>query len=604
MNPLNLIPDRIWHRERNKNDAYLEDINPVIAKVNDIIAVINVANTYQGVIDCSTNPNYPAATEGQYWRVSVAGKIGGGSGVAVEAGDEILCIATNAGGTEVQVGASFMLIQKNMIPCSVADLYTGTNDSDFITAKTLADANLGFSAATILSMSGGTTSQLDIGASIAELGMVITAVASTDSASALQITQDINNATVSTIMVGTSISTALGAGEIVSGASFNITNNSADADTSIMNGIFVQMLNTTTSRADMIAFSANHIGTVTATGGIINYIGLNVVPTFTSNTGGGVLNYYGVNVDLSGCTLTAGSNDVYGIRVATGGVAGVDAAGFFTGNGGSVWLVDGSYALYTRGSIMLDGAGVVANHLISTTAIALTTGSLISYLNIQTKTSGYLFNGSMTTSTLDNSTIVDDFTQACAHDGVGSDTLMGKRFVWSGNVPNGTLASSLSITDLEFSGIFGSGANKGGDLCGLDINMQGTINDASALEYGLKVSISTTRTGAASVFGAYVLTNSTVTAAAYLTNTTTALHLCTGSNAMELSGTITTALSFLDVANVTNIMSFNAIAGAVIANALVPAIAPDGTTVGADACLKVDVNGTPYYIPLYDTLHA
>jgi hypothetical protein len=42
----------------------------------------------------------------------------------------------------------------------------------------------------------------------------------------------------------------------------------------------------------------------------------------------------------------------------------------------------------------------------------------------------------------------------------------------------------------------------------------------------------------------------------------------------------------------------------VIANALVPAAAPDAGTVGADACLRVLVNGTPYYIPLYDTLHA
>lgn len=42
----------------------------------------------------------------------------------------------------------------------------------------------------------------------------------------------------------------------------------------------------------------------------------------------------------------------------------------------------------------------------------------------------------------------------------------------------------------------------------------------------------------------------------------------------------------------------------VIANALVPAAAPDAGTVGADACLRVLVNTTAYYIPLYDTLHA
>lgn len=42
----------------------------------------------------------------------------------------------------------------------------------------------------------------------------------------------------------------------------------------------------------------------------------------------------------------------------------------------------------------------------------------------------------------------------------------------------------------------------------------------------------------------------------------------------------------------------------VISNALVPATAPDGGTMGADACIRVLVNDTAYYIPLYDTLHG
>ena len=44
--------------------------------------------------------------------------------------------------------------------------------------------------------------------------------------------------------------------------------------------------------------------------------------------------------------------------------------------------------------------------------------------------------------------------------------------------------------------------------------------------------------------------------------------------------------------------------GPVINNALVPAVAPDGTTMGADACIRVILNATPYYIPLYNSLHA
>jgi hypothetical protein len=63
-------------------------------------------------------------------------------------------------------------------------------------------------------------------------------------------------------------------------------------------------------------------------------------------------------------------------------------------------------------------------------------------------------------------------------------------------------------------------------------------------------------------------------------------------------------IEFAGTANLTNIFKFNAVAGAVVSNALVPSAAPDATTVGADAALVCDIGGTPYYIALYNTLHA
>ena len=42
---------------------------------------------FKGATDCSANPNYPAASKGDFYIVSVAGKIGGASGTVVEAGD-------------------------------------------------------------------------------------------------------------------------------------------------------------------------------------------------------------------------------------------------------------------------------------------------------------------------------------------------------------------------------------------------------------------------------------------------------------------------------------------------------------------------------------
>jgi len=74
----------------------------------------NQAMVYKGVLDCSTNPNYPSATVGWTYKVSVAGKIGGASGINVEVGDMVLCQTTNAGGTQAAVGTSWNIIQSNI----------------------------------------------------------------------------------------------------------------------------------------------------------------------------------------------------------------------------------------------------------------------------------------------------------------------------------------------------------------------------------------------------------------------------------------------------------------------------------------------------------
>ncbi|SHI09857.1 hypothetical protein SAMN05428958_11612 [Pantoea sesami] len=69
---------------------------------------------YKGVIDCSSNPNYPASEAGFVYAVSVAGKIGGPSGVAVESGDLILCKATTSAGNQASAGSSFDIVQANI----------------------------------------------------------------------------------------------------------------------------------------------------------------------------------------------------------------------------------------------------------------------------------------------------------------------------------------------------------------------------------------------------------------------------------------------------------------------------------------------------------
>lgn len=79
-------------------------------------------------IDCSTNPNYPSASEGEYLIVSVAGKIGGASGEEVEAGDLIICATDSSGGDEATVGSEFIVVQNNINDAT--DIPTDTSNFD------------------------------------------------------------------------------------------------------------------------------------------------------------------------------------------------------------------------------------------------------------------------------------------------------------------------------------------------------------------------------------------------------------------------------------------------------------------------------------------
>lgn len=88
------------------------------------------------LIDCSGNPNYPAANAGHVLEVSVAGKIGGASGKVVQVGDVITCyLANSPAGTQADVGANWGIEQGNVI--STADVPAST-DKNYVTDAQLA----------------------------------------------------------------------------------------------------------------------------------------------------------------------------------------------------------------------------------------------------------------------------------------------------------------------------------------------------------------------------------------------------------------------------------------------------------------------------------
>lgn len=87
----------------------------VKAALDGLIAAAD-AMVFKGVIDCSANPNYPAADRGWTYKVSVAGKIGGAAGTIVEIGDTLLCITDGtASGTQAAVGAQWNIVQANLV---------------------------------------------------------------------------------------------------------------------------------------------------------------------------------------------------------------------------------------------------------------------------------------------------------------------------------------------------------------------------------------------------------------------------------------------------------------------------------------------------------
>ena len=96
------------------NSTKLSTTAYVDTAVGAVVAASD-AMVFKGVVDCSANPNYPAADRGATYRVSVAGKIGGASGPNVEIGDLLLCITDGTlSGTQAAVGAQWTIAQANI----------------------------------------------------------------------------------------------------------------------------------------------------------------------------------------------------------------------------------------------------------------------------------------------------------------------------------------------------------------------------------------------------------------------------------------------------------------------------------------------------------
>lgn len=106
---------------------------------------------FKGATDASGTPNYPAASKGDAYVVSVAGKIGGASGASVDIGDVYVASADNAGGTQAGVGASWFILEHNLTGALLA-----ANNLSEVTSQTTARNNLGLGTIATAAAPSGT----------------------------------------------------------------------------------------------------------------------------------------------------------------------------------------------------------------------------------------------------------------------------------------------------------------------------------------------------------------------------------------------------------------------------------------------------------------
>ena len=316
----------------------------------------------QGTIDCSTNPNYPAANKGDVWVVSVAGLIGGGAGISVQAGDALVALADNPGGTQAAVGSSWSILQANL----VGALLAVNNLSDVQNVAT-ARTNLGL----------GTAAQSNVGdfATAAQGVLASTAV------------QRAGDTMSGSLVLGSGASltmsggTLSGQGNIRMGAAANSSYDSnllyADANTRTMgmvcsatpafgaaNGPYVGMRGNTysaiSSQRGNLFLSAGNPTTPAAAEGVISFLtGADQLRMRIDNSGFVGINYRAAIASSATSYLLNFGATTKGLHEYNSGGTGNDSIKVIGSNPGATFGVQNANASGFSGVEYLDNGGTV-----------------------------------------------------------------------------------------------------------------------------------------------------------------------------------------------------------------------------------------------------
>lgn len=137
----------------SSSDTIIQAFQKVQGQLNALSTSVSQGMKVPLPLDCSTEPNYPAAEAGDSYKVTVAGKIGGASGPLVQVGDVITALTDNGGGTEAAVGTQWFILQANTDNATEsvtgltriatqAEVNTGSEAFAYVTPLTL-DGKLG-----------------------------------------------------------------------------------------------------------------------------------------------------------------------------------------------------------------------------------------------------------------------------------------------------------------------------------------------------------------------------------------------------------------------------------------------------------------------------